>query len=127
MIQLYSSKNDNKSNSIEHSVLWGHVMACNLMRRLLPNVLLLVGPLLTCAEPLGEEEHPVRTRLDVPDDPLKPGPWPVSRRVVEGVTERNLTVEVWYPGQRGSEVSKRGWLRSGGSAQPQRCLQAGLN
>eukprot|EP00656_Telonema_subtile_P035982 TRINITY_DN39951_c0_g2_i1.p1 TRINITY_DN39951_c0_g2~~TRINITY_DN39951_c0_g2_i1.p1 ORF type:complete len:386 (-),score=87.83 TRINITY_DN39951_c0_g2_i1:203-1360(-) len=36
-----------------------------------------------------------------PADPSHPGPYPVSSRVVKGLTSRNLTVEVFYPASLG--------------------------
>jgi len=41
----------------------------------------------------------------LPVDPKARGPWPVGERTVV-ITERNLTVEIWYPATIGSEVGK---------------------
>lgn len=43
------------------------------------------------------------TFLSSPADPARPGPWPVGARTV---TIGRLTVEVWYPAPRGSEVGQ---------------------
>ncbi len=43
------------------------------------------------------------TLLSSPDDPAKPGPWPVGARTVR---VGRLTVEVWYPATIGSEAGK---------------------
>ena len=46
-----------------------------------------------------------RGLLSNPSDPAAPGPYPVSSYLFEGTfTERNLTVEAWFPALPGTEV-----------------------
>lgn len=40
----------------------------------------------------------------LPRDPSERGPWPVGSLVVDGITERNLSMEVFYPGVMGSDA-----------------------
>jgi len=48
---------------------------------------------------------PGQRLLDIPADPAQRGPWAVGVRTVK-MTSRNISVDIWYPAEPGSEVGK---------------------
>lgn len=62
-----------------------------------------LATLFACANALcpGQERRP-----QLPRDPAARGPWPVGTVIVDNITERNLTFELFYPGRMGSEAGR---------------------
>ena len=65
-------------------------------------MMLRIAAVLSTAWSLCPDQSGVREN---PADPEAWGPYPVSSKVLPGtLTRRNLTVEVWFPAEPGSEA-----------------------